>query len=70
MFMLVQKVKQREYKIYDFRNEALLCQDSASYFTKNDVYFSHAQSYQKMYPHFKSSHFFYDLKYSAEALSI
>ena len=37
---------------------------------KNDVYFSHAQSYQKMYPHFKNSHFFYDLKYSAEALSI
>ena len=32
IFMLVQKVKHRVYKIYAFSNDAILFQDSASYF--------------------------------------
>ena len=39
---LVQKVKNGAYKIHAFINEAIVYQDSASYFdTKNDVYFLH-----------------------------
>ena len=32
IFTLVQKVKHRVYKIHVFLSEAILCQDSASYF--------------------------------------
>ena len=32
IFTLVQKVKRRVYKIHIFLSEAILCQDSASYF--------------------------------------
>ena len=36
---------------------------------KDDVYLAQAKL-EKRYPHFKKSHFFYDIKYSIEMLSI
>ena len=44
IFTLVQKVKRRAYKVHVFLSEAILCQDSASYFFKNGVYFVHGRS--------------------------
>ena len=37
---------------------------------KNDVYLLARTKIEKRYPHFKKSHFFYDIKYSTETLSI
>ena len=68
--MLVQKVNHRVYKIDAFKNKTTLCQDSASYFIlKRHVLLARAKL-KKRYPHFKKSHFFNDIKYSTETLSI
>ena len=44
IFTLVQKVKLRVYKIHVILSEAILSQDSASYFILNNVYFLHGRS--------------------------
>ena len=44
IFTLVQKVNNRVYRIHFFLSEAILCQDSASYFSLNDVYFLHGRT--------------------------